>query len=274
MNIANFYDQSTPIWLEIWGEHMHHGHYGQDGKAQKDHQQAQLDLIVELLRWGGVENARQILDAGCGVGGSARFLAKRFDAAVLGVTLSPVQVHRGRLLNETAGLASQVRLEVQDMLGLVPSQGRFDLIWSMESAEHIEDKRRMFEVFYDLLTPGGKLIMATWCHRSEPPELNYREKKLLKKISLHYHLPPWTAGQTLADRATEAGFVDVQVADWSASVAPFWNAVIRSAFSFRAIRGLLRSGPATLAGAWAMPMMRKGLRSGLVRFTVLQAQKK
>ena len=25
--IAKFYDESSQIWLDVWGEHMHHGKY-------------------------------------------------------------------------------------------------------------------------------------------------------------------------------------------------------------------------------------------------------
>jgi tocopherol O-methyltransferase len=80
--IRDFYDGSTQLWLNTWGEHMHHGYYGLDGSERKDHQQAQLDLITESLKWAGVESANRILDAGCGVGGSARVLAQLYDANV------------------------------------------------------------------------------------------------------------------------------------------------------------------------------------------------
>ncbi|MCB0617016.1 MAG: hypothetical protein KDC75_27045, partial [Phaeodactylibacter sp.] len=64
--IQHFYDRSTALWLDTWGEHMHHGYYGEDGSEVKDHAQAQADLALELLRWGGMDKARRILDAGCG----------------------------------------------------------------------------------------------------------------------------------------------------------------------------------------------------------------
>ena len=40
--IAAFYDASSGVWEEVWGEHMHHGYYGPDGSARKDHRQAQV----------------------------------------------------------------------------------------------------------------------------------------------------------------------------------------------------------------------------------------
>ncbi|MFM7278422.1 MAG: SAM-dependent methyltransferase, partial [Microcystis aeruginosa] len=78
--IADFYDSSSGLWERIWGEHMHHGYYGRGGKIKLDRRQAQIDLIEELLTWGGVTGANQILDVGCGIGGSSLYLAEKFHS--------------------------------------------------------------------------------------------------------------------------------------------------------------------------------------------------
>jgi tocopherol O-methyltransferase len=271
--IRHFYDRSTGIWLDTWGEHMHHGYYGPDGTMQQDHLQAQIDLITEFLQWGNVAKASCILDAGCGVGGSARLLAKVLDAKVLGLTLSPVQAEQAARLNQIAGLAGQVRVEVQDVLQLDAAQGHFDLIWSLESAEHIPGKQRLLQVFFDALLPGGKLLLATWCHRDTPPKLDIREHNLLQKIGKYYHLPPLISLGEYEQMVRDLGFLAVKTADWTAAVSPFWPAVIRSALRWRSIAGLLRAGGPALQGAWAMQYMLKGYRTGALRFGLLQAQK-
>ena len=271
--IRNFYDTSTPLWLDVWGEHMHHGYYGPDGKASKNDRQAQLDLMEALLGWGGVEGASHILDAGCGVGGSARFLARRFGSRVYGLTLSPVQARRARQYNEAAGLARQIDIEVRDMLSLGAGDGPFDLIWSLESAEHIADKTALMKLFYERLAPGGRLLMATWCRRPLPPPLSGAEKRMLDRIYRWYHLPPMIAMPELAALAREAGFSSVQTDDWSRAVAPFWGAVIRSAIHWRSLLGLFRAGWSTWRGAWAMQYMQRGFREQLIQFAVLQASR-
>lgn len=269
--IRHFYDRSTPLWLSAWGEHMHHGHYGPDGLTRKDHRQAQLDLIEEMLRWGDVNKASRILDAGCGVGGSSRYLAQRFGASALGLTLSPVQAEGAAALNRTVGLDQRVEVEVRDMMAISPAtDGLFDLVWSMESAEHVPDKAGMLRRFYEVLQPGGTLLLATWCHRPIPPPLSGQEQDLLDGISRHYHLPPWVSRGELARLAMEAGFSKVETADWSKAVAPFWNAVMRSALQWRNLGGLLRAGWPTLKGAWAMRYMQRGFREGVIEFAVLR----
>lgn len=271
--IGHFYDRSTQIWLDTWGEHMHHGYYGPDGKAKKSHLQAQIDLIEELLSFGEVKTATRIFDAGCGVGGSSRYLARKFGATSLGVTLSEVQAQQAAVWNEQAGLTTQVEIRKQDMTTITAADGPFDLVWSMESAEHIREKQQLFNQFFTLLQPGGRLVMATWCHRETPPGLSSSEQALLQSVYDLYHLPPMVSGQDLKKMAETAGFQEVEMADWSDSVSPFWTAVLRSAMSLRSVAGLIRSGWPTLKGAWAMQYMIRGYRRGLIKFIVVKGKK-
>ncbi|MEN0006288.1 MAG: methyltransferase domain-containing protein [Bacteroidota bacterium] len=271
--IKSFYDQSTPIWLDTWGEHMHHGFYGLDGSEKKDHVQAQVDLLDTFVEWGHLAKATKVLDAGCGVGGSARYLANRFGADVLGVTLSSVQAEQAAGYNQRAGLSHQVSIEVRDMFTVQASEGPFDLIWSMESAEHIRDKQALLQHFWNLLQPGGRLLMATWCHRDTPPPLSQVEHKLLDRVCELYHLPPWISIAEYEQLATTIGFEQIKTADWSDAVAPFWKAVIQSALKWDRMLGLLKAGWSTMKGAYAMQYMTKGYRRGLIRFGLLQAVK-
>lgn len=278
--IQEFYDQSTPLWLDVWGEHMHHGYYGADGAERKDHRQAQIDMVKEVLKWGGLEVGSQksevgyqILDVGCGVGGSSRLLAKLFDAEVLGLTLSPVQVENAERYTQQAGLQEQVKFRVQDMMTLTEADGQFDLIWSMESAEHIADKKGLLQLFYKLLKPGGKFLMITWCHRDTPTKLSVSEEKLLQHVCDLYHLPPWISIKDYENLANETGFTNVKTGDWSQAVFPFWGAVIQSAFTWQGVQGLLRSGWGTIKGAYAMRYMQSGFRKGIIKYGVIQGEK-
>jgi len=227
--IKDFYDASTPLWLNTWGEQMHHGYYGPDGKRDVDHQQAQLDMIDSLLEWGQAPVIfDRFLDAGCGVGGSSRYLALRHpEAKGLGVTLSPVQAENGMRYNRKAGVADRLEIRAQDVYTLDSEKdGPFDLIYSMESAEHMADKRALMDLFFRLLRPGGQLVMATWCHRTEPPALTTNDQRVLDNICRLYHLPPLVCVPVLGEAARAAGFVNLATDDWSAAVEPFWGAVI------------------------------------------------
>jgi tocopherol O-methyltransferase len=66
---------------------------------------AQELMIEEVLQWAGVQSARSVVDVGCGLGGSARHLAKKWPGCeARGVTLSPYQAKRGNELCAEQGL--------------------------------------------------------------------------------------------------------------------------------------------------------------------------
>ena len=51
---------------------------------------------------------KRIVDVGCGIGGSSRYLAEKFGASCVGITLSPVQAQRANALAAAQGLAQEV----------------------------------------------------------------------------------------------------------------------------------------------------------------------
>lgn len=55
---------------------------------------------------------RSIVDVGCGIGGSSRYLARKYDAKCQGITLSPVQAQRAQALAVAEGLADKVCFNV------------------------------------------------------------------------------------------------------------------------------------------------------------------
>ncbi|MGJ3250916.1 MAG: methyltransferase domain-containing protein [Elainellaceae cyanobacterium] len=270
--IQDFYDASSGLWEQIWGEHMHHGWYGADGNERKERRQAQIDLIEELLAWGRVEQANQILDVGCGIGGSSLHLAEAFNAIATGVTLSPIQANRATERAQHANL--DATFHVADALDLPFADQSFDLVWSLESGEHMPDKVKFLQECHRVLKPGGTFLMATWCHRPTAPphgDLTPDEQKHLDDIYRVYCLPYVISLPDYEAIAQDIGFQTIRTADWSTAVAPFWKIVIDSAFSPKALIGLAKSGWKTVQAAMSLGLMRRGYERGLIRFGVMSA---
>jgi tocopherol O-methyltransferase len=274
--IEQFYDASSGLWEQIWGEHMHHGYYGRDGKYKINRRQAQIDLIEELLHWGKIDKAEKIVDVGCGIGGSTLYLADKYQAKVQGITLSPQQAKRATERAKEANLAERVSFQVADALEMPFADDSFDLVWSLESGEHMPDKTKFLQECYRVLQPGGKLVMATWCHRptnSLAGELTADEQKHLKEIYRVYCLPYVISVPEYEAIALNCGFQNIRTDDWSMAVAPFWDVVIDSAFTPQAIVGLLNSGWQTIEAAFSLSLMSRGYERGLIRFGLLVGEK-
>lgn len=252
---------------------MHHGYYGPHGQQRKQRRQAQIDLIEELLNWGQVQQPQQILDVGCGIGGSSLYLAQKYAATVTGITLSPVQAARATARAREAGLASQTKFQVADALQMPFENASFDLVWSLESGEHMPDKTQFLQECCRVLKPGGLLLVATWCHRPPQPPLTWSEQRLLNDIYRVYYLPYVISLPDYGDIVQNLPLTDIATADWSAAVAPFWDEVIFSALDPQVIWGILNAGLQTLQGALALSFMSRGYRQGLIRYGLVRGTK-
>ncbi len=295
--IQQLYDASSGLWEQVWGEHMHHGYYGPDGNLKKERRQAQIDLIEELLGWAGVPSQKalcqpyRILDVGCGIGGSTLYLTQKFSSiaqnnlksdgevdrvTATGITLSPVQANRATERAKIAGLESDVNFLVADALNMPFPDESFDLVWSLESGEHMPDKIKFLQECCRVLKPGGTLILATWCHRAlgeTAGELTDAERRELAEIYRVYALPYVISLPEYEEIVRSLPLTSIRSADWSKAVAPFWDIVIDSALTPSAIWGLLTSGWTTIQAALALGLMSRGYQSGLIRFGLICAVK-
>ncbi|CAK0793838.1 unnamed protein product [Prorocentrum cordatum] len=263
---------------------MHHGYYD-DGswRSLEEHKAAQVRMMEEMLVWAGVpkpgaqDAPESVLDVGCGVGGASRFLQRKFGASyVQGITLSPEQCRRARLMSEQAGQGSACRFDVADALNMPFPDNSFDLVWSLESGEHMPDKPQFMAEMARVCKPGGRVILVTWVHRTlgDGEVLSARERRLLARINRAYHLPEWCS---IADYAQIAegglGMVGVRTTDWTEQIKPFWMAVILTALQPRGWWAMARGGLETLRGALVMPLMDRGYRTGTIKFGLLTGQK-
>jgi len=258
---------------------MHHGYYVPANRT--DHVQAQIDLIDEVLEWSGVNtdnnnSITSIVDVGCGIGGSSRHLAQKYNCTAQGITLSPYQAARGNELAQEQGLENIASFQVADALNMPFSDNSFDLVWSLESGEHMPDKSRFVGELFRVCRPGGRIIVVTWCHRDLQPDedsLTKKEQKLLAKINRAYYLPEWCSVSDYVDLMQQQGATDVRREDWSHIIAPFWRAVIKSSLNIKSVYGLLKSGFSTQRGAYAMFLMLRGYQMGLIKFGLLSCTK-
>src|SRR6266480_8097043 len=88
--------QNRAIHFGYWDEHTH------------SHTESLLNMNRVLASHLDIRSGQRILDAGCGVGGSAIWLAKTFDVEVVGITLADSQVDRARHHARQQGVADRV----------------------------------------------------------------------------------------------------------------------------------------------------------------------
>jgi tocopherol O-methyltransferase len=251
--IVQHYDELSPFYKDIWGVHIHHGYWKNGTETKED---AQEQLIKELIARANMKNGCRILDVGCGLGGSAIFLSKILSARTTGITISPVQVAIGN------ALAREQRVDVQLMemdAEALDIKDRFDVVWSVEAISHLSNRRDSIRSMAHVLEHGGQLVIADWF--KSPTTTAAQERQFLEPIERAMLVPRLDAPSAYVDYMNEVGLTLTLFEDLSAHVVRTWDLAIElirnpALWKFAAARG--KDFVAFLEGFAAM---RAGYRS-------------
>jgi tocopherol O-methyltransferase len=158
--IVEHYDLVSPYYYSLWGKHLHHGYWIRGDESKE---MAQVQLTEHLAGLANVPIGAELLDIGCGFGGSTLFLARKYKARATGITISPVQVE----MAQRAAAAEQVDAQflLMDAEKLTFAK-QFELLWSVESISHYQDRRRFFLNAVRFLKPGGTFALTDWFKRA------------------------------------------------------------------------------------------------------------
>jgi len=113
--------------------------------------QASLDLL-EQLQW---STAHHILDIGCGLGGTARLVADRYNSRVTGIDLTAEYVETGRALCHWTGNADRIVLYQGSALFMPFEDTAFDGACMLHVGMNIRDKAGLFAEVFRVLRIGA-----------------------------------------------------------------------------------------------------------------------
>lgn len=261
------YDRLAHLYRLFWGEHLHHGYF-ENGESPA---RAQIQLMERLAGIAEIPHGARVLDIGCGVGGSAMWLAKRSGCDVTGLTISPVQAGIASKKAASRGLSDRARFEVRDANLWEPDPEAFDAVWIMESSEHFPDKPGFFDRCARTLKPGGTLAVAAWLRRDG--EMREDEAPLIAAVA---EAMMSASLDTLSDYRRwmgDAGLTVTAAEDIARQVAPTWSHCARIGAN-PLIRLLLPlTGEATRSFVRAFPLMVRAYAQGAMAFGLFAAKK-
>jgi len=125
--------------------------------------------LVDLV---AISSEDEVLDAGSGVGGTARYVADRCGCTVTAVDLTEEYCETARWLNRLVGLDEQINVRQADVTALPFADATFRVVFSQHVQMNVADKTRLYRETRRVLTSGGRLAM--WDVTSgERGELDY-----------------------------------------------------------------------------------------------------
>lgn len=222
--IRQHYDMLAPFYYAFWGQHVHHG-YWTDASDQSSPARAQEQLIEQLYAFAGYPPVHNLLDIGCGFGGSLQWFARHHQACGVGITLSPVQCLVGRLNARRAGLQQHMSIHVAnaEQPWAFPANS-FDVVWSVECLEHIEHRSHVIHKAYQVLKPGGSLILAMWLAGEQTTP---QAKQLQRAVQRGMLCAPFETAAEHRQRFDAAGFSEIQSCLVTPHILHTWDICIQ-----------------------------------------------
>lgn len=167
-----------------------------------------IDTTKKFVEKLNLKKGQYVLDVGCGIGGSAFFMAKQYQTNVLGIDLSQnmLDIANDRLKEQTFSSNVNVKFELRDATKCKFNENTFDVIYSRDCILHIFDKLNLFKNFYKWLKPGGVLFITDYCC-GDPPHSKAFQLYLVDR-KYHLHTP-----KEYAQIIKNAGFINVDGKD-------------------------------------------------------------
>ncbi|MFO0606689.1 MAG: methyltransferase domain-containing protein [Polyangiales bacterium] len=239
--IDAYYERFTDAYVAYGGE-AGAWHFGLWGDGDVATREAALAASNRALCAGlGLRPGMRVLDAGCGCGGLAVYLARAFGVEVVGVTACASHVALCERNAAAQGVGHLTTFRRMDFNALELPGGHFDAVFHQETFTYVTDLRRHLAGVRRVLKPGGRLRVMDG-FRGEAP-LDARGESLHRDMQRGWRIGPMATLAALREALAAEGFDGVTVRDLAARVAPSAREVLAADGARELLRALGRMAP-------------------------------
>jgi len=204
------------LWRSDKTGALHFGYYDWRTRGHVASLRRMTSYLASLV---GVEAGDYVMDAGCGLGGCAIWLAQNRGCRVTGVNITPFQVVAAREAIQRAGLRGAADVIEADVVDTGLPARTFDVVWALESVVHVDDKAAFLAEAHRVLKPGGRLMIAEYLLR-DVPDLNEAERADLQIWTDGWVMPRLLSDAEYGQLLEAQRFDEVKIIDISRNVVP------------------------------------------------------
>ncbi len=194
---------------------MHLGFWDEETSSIVEALDKQNQVLAEIAK---VKSTDYVLDAGCGVGGSSIYLAKKYGCHVVGITVSEGQVHQASKYALEKDVNPRPIFKKMDYTRTDFESEKFDVILAIESVCHEEEKLDFIKEAFRLLKKGGRLIVAD-IFSSEKKKCS-DDKKMIRGLENSWADASYITSSLFEKKLKVSGFSSVTYRNVTQSVMP------------------------------------------------------
>ena len=190
--------------------------------APVDHFHARgFPATVELADALPIKDGDRLVDIGCGIGGPARYLAKRFKCHVEGIDITAPFVDAANKLTALVGMEDEVKFRHGDGQKLPYDDEEFDGGYTQHVTMNVPDRNVFFAESFRVLKPGAFFALT---------------EHGLGEVGDPHHPVPWSEDgsgaylmrpEDTVALLRNAGFRDIDVTDTGEKYLQGYKAVIK-----------------------------------------------
>jgi len=232
-NVSDYYKQTQNHYQKWWKlDSALSLHYGIWDESTPDFLSALANTNKIMAKMAAVKKGNRILDAGCGVGGAAIFLANTFNAKVTGITLSAEQQKRAtQSAKELKAISAD--FQIQDYLNTNFADQTFDVVWACESMTSAPNKLEFAQEVSRLLKPGGRLVVSDFFLS---PKTDRKKEELIQKWEASWAMNAFLNTETFIGFCEENSMPLSQDSNFTKEITPsakrmyqsYWGGLIPS----------------------------------------------
>jgi len=204
-------------WLK---ETKHFGFYpkGKENISMREAQRLMEDKLGETL---DLKTEARILDAGCGMGNVALYLAKKFSWNIEGIDILDWNIEKAGKKSMYLSMENRVHFQVMDYAKLYFTDNHFDGVYTMETLVHARDYRKVLKEFYRVLKPGGEIVLIEYSLASKNAMDNYTAviwEMINEETGMHslWHF----SHRKFPEILQNVGFKRISVEDFTENIIP------------------------------------------------------
>lgn len=183
-----------------WG--MHYGYFEENDKSLTG---AILKMNEQIIKNTSIDENSIVLDAGCGYGGTAMYIAEKKKCHIEAITIVEEQVKTAKKVINEKKLDKYINVTTQDYTKTNFKNNTFDVIYGIESICH-GDKKAFLKEAYRILKPGGVLIIFDGYNTKEKDKYTENELKYMRNWNQGWAVDSLETGNFFIKESKKIGF--------------------------------------------------------------------